>query len=66
MSIRYMVVFTVEEADALNQLAQSEMRSPRDQIRLMIRNELEAIGQLKAIDSQSERENDHQIESPSG
>jgi hypothetical protein len=44
--IRYLISLEPEEATVLYELAASEMRDPRDQIRFMLRMELERRGLL--------------------
>lgn len=46
--IRYLISLEPEEAAVLYELAASEMRDPRDQIRFMLRMELERRGLLPA------------------
>ena len=48
MTTRLQVSFDREEAEALARLAASELRDPRDQIRIVVRRELERCGYLKA------------------
>ena len=43
-----------DEARALCALSAEELRRPRDQIRFMLRQELERRGLLKAADAQSQ------------
>ena len=45
--VRLQVVLDPSEADALAQWAASELRDPRDQIRLVLRQELERRGLLQ-------------------
>jgi hypothetical protein len=44
--IRYLISLEPEEANVLYELAASEMRDPRDQIRFILRMELERRGLL--------------------
>jgi hypothetical protein len=46
MTTRMMVALTSDEAHALAQIAYSEMRSPRDQLRVFLRKEAEQRGLL--------------------
>ena len=41
---RFQISLNKDEAEALARLAASELRDPRDQIRLVIRRELERLG----------------------
>ena len=44
--VRYQISLDPEEADSLARLAASEYRDPRDQIRVILRQELERRGLL--------------------
>jgi hypothetical protein len=46
--VRLQIVLDPAEADALAAWAESELRDPRDQIRLVLRRELERRGLLEA------------------
>jgi hypothetical protein len=46
MTIRLMINLNSDEAEALARLAASELRDPRDQIRFVVRCELERQGLL--------------------
>lgn len=50
VSTRLQVKFTKVEADALARLAASQLRDPRDQIRLIVRRELQRLGLLPPSD----------------
>lgn len=50
--IKLQVTLDEAEADALAKLAYSELRDPRDQIRLIVRRELEKLGLLSIDTSQ--------------
>jgi hypothetical protein len=49
--VRMQVVLNQSEARALTQLADSEIREPRDQIRYILRQELEQRGLLPPSDT---------------
>jgi hypothetical protein len=49
--VRLQVLLDTTEANLLAQLAASELRDPRDQIRLIIRQELKRRGLLPASDT---------------
>ena len=44
--VRFQIVLDPQEADVLSAWAESEMRDPRDQIRFVLRRELERLGML--------------------
>ncbi len=48
--VRLQVLLDTSEANLLAQLAASELRDPRDQIRLIVRQELKRRGLLPASD----------------
>lgn len=60
MTTRLQVTFDRMEADALARLAAAEYRDPRDQVRFVVRRELERCGLLSPTDlseaGQSERQ----------
>jgi hypothetical protein len=51
MTIRLMINLNSDEAEALARLAASELRDPRDQIRFVVRCELERQGLLHSEDT---------------
>ena len=53
MTTRLQITLSPREADALARLAGSELRDPRDQIRLMVRGELERSGLLLPDDQET-------------
>jgi len=46
--VRFQIVLTHEEADALFKLSENNLRSPRDQVRYLVRKELVRIKLLFA------------------
>lgn len=54
--VRLQVVLDPAEADALARLATLEMRDPRDQIRMVLRRELEKCGLLVRTDDERRRD----------
>ena len=49
MNSRMVIILSESERLALIELARQEMRYPREQVRLILRRELEARGLLKSI-----------------
>ncbi len=47
MITRLTIQLGADERNALNELANRELREPRDQVRLILRKELEVLGLLK-------------------
>lgn len=64
--IRYLISLEPEEATVLFELAASEMRDPRDQIRFILRMELERRGLLTAQTRNSVEPADYGLEVQNG
>jgi hypothetical protein len=63
MVTRLIISLDGEERNALNELSQKELRDPRDQIRILLRLELERIGLLKSTTKMKiTKINDHLLE----
>ena len=56
--VRLQIVLDPAEAEALAMWAESELRDPRDQIRLVLRRELERRGLLKVSEDAPEGQGD--------
>ena len=50
---RVVIPLSEEERDALVELARAQVRDPRDQVRVMVRQELRKLGLLHASEEQS-------------
>jgi len=59
METRIMISLTSKERFALSSLAKRELRSPRDQLRVILRNELQKLGFLD-MDEEDSRPGTHQ------
>ena len=54
MSVRIMVILTEEEAIALTQMAEIELREPRDQLRYLLRVEMARRGMITTSEPSEE------------
>jgi hypothetical protein len=59
METRIMISLTSKERFALSALAKRELRSPRDQLRVILRNELQKLGLLD-VDKDNPEYDTHQ------
>ena len=60
MAVRVYVVFDDQEAQALTTLAKRELRYPKDQIRLFVREGLQRCGLLRPPNNGSRGEGQHE------
>jgi hypothetical protein len=61
--IRWQISFNTFEAEALSKLAVTELREPRDQVRVLVREGLIRLGMLDEIKiiSKKEERKDHEL-----
>ena len=59
--VRFQIALTTDEADALFKLSENNLRSPKDQVRFLIRKEL-ALTELLLDDDMNEFISKHQMD----